>query len=214
MVEMQGYVTLQVNDAKAASDQAARLAASMSGYVAASSFDDSGSSANVVLRVPEANFTSAMQSLSKLGTVKAQSVSSSDVTERYVNLEAQLDSYMTEKAALLRILNSSSTVKDALDAENTIQNVQSQIDSIEGQLSVMQRLVAFATISLQLTEPPKSPTLSFGDALNSALAAFYTVTKGMLILGASIVPIAILGGVVYVPYRRFTHKKPEAAGAK
>lgn len=214
MVELEGYVTIQVDDAKAASDQVARLAASLNGYVASSSFDDTGSSASIILRVPEANFTFAMQSLSNLGSVKAQSISSNDVTEQYVNLQAQLDSYMTEETALLRILNSSTTVKEALDTENAIQNVQSQINSIQGELRAMQRLVAFATINLQLTEPPKNPTLDFSDALNSALAGFYTVTKGMLILGASLFPIAMVGGVVYIPYRHFSRKKQEPIGAK
>jgi hypothetical protein len=149
-----------------------------------------------------------MRSISGLGVVKAKSISSNDVTEQYVNLQAQLDSYTTEEATLLRILNSSTTVNDALDTENAIQNTQAEINDLEGQLLVMNRLVAFATINIELTQPAKSPTLDFGEALNSALVAFYTVTKGMLILGASLIPVAILGGIVYVPYRHFSRKKP------
>ena len=209
MVEFDGYLTIQVGDLKAATDQAARLAALYNGYVAASSFDDSGSGASITLRIPEGNFSLAMHSLSSLGVLKAQSISSNDVTEQYVNLQAQLTSYTTEEAALLRILNSSKTVTEALDTENAIQSTQAQINELEGQLRVMQRLVAFGTINIQLTQPAPSPTLDFGDASNSALLAFYTVMKGMLILGASLVPIAMIGGVVYVPYRHFSRKKPK-----
>jgi hypothetical protein len=213
MVELDGYLTIQVSDLKAASDQAGQLATSYDGYVAASSFDDSGSSASITLRVPEGNFSSAMHSLSSLGIVKAQSISSNDVTEQYVNLQAQLDSYTTEEAALLRILNSSKTVTEALDTENALQNTQAQINDLEGQLRVMQRLVSFGTINIQLAQPTPSPSLDFGDALNSALLAFYTVTKGMLILGASLIPIAMIGGVMYVPYRHFARKKPKPVEA-
>jgi hypothetical protein len=214
MVELEGYITIQVAGAKAASDRAAQLAASLDGYVASSTFDDSGSTASIVIRVPQGNFSLAMRSLSFLGDVKAQSTSSNDVTEQYVNLQAQLDSYITEETALLRILNSSTTVKDALDAESSVQNVQAQINDLEGQLRVMQRLVAFATISIQLIEPPKNPTLDFGDALQSALLAFYTVTKGMLILGGSLIPVAVVGAVIYVPYKHLSRKKPEPIGVK
>jgi hypothetical protein len=209
MVELDGYLTIQVSDLKAATDEAGRLAMSYDGYVAASSFDDSGSGASITLRVPSDNFSSAMRSLSSLGVVKVQSISSNDVTEQYVNLQAQLDSYMTEEAALLRILNSSKTVTEALDTENAIQSTQAQINNLQGQLRVMQRLVSFGTINIQLTQPIPSPTLDLGDALNSALLAFYTVTKGVLILGASLIPIAMMGGVVYVPYRHFARKKPK-----
>lgn len=205
MVELQGYITIRVDNAKVVTDQATRLAASLGGYVASSSFDDSRSSESIVIRVPEDNFSLAMRNLSILGIVKAQSISSSEVTEQYVNLQAQLDSYKAARATLFRILNSSTNVKDALDTENAIQNVEAQINRIEGQLRIMQRLVAFATINLQLTEVSK-PTLDFGDAILTALQVFYTVTRGMLILGASLIPVATIAGIVYVPYKYFSKK--------
>ena len=214
MVELEGYLTIQVDDTQTTSDRIARLALSFSGYVAASSFGDSRSSANIVLRVPQKNFTLAMQQLKVLGKVEAESTSSNDVTEQYVNLQAQLDSYKTEESVLIRILNSSTTVKDALDTENTIQNVQAQINEIEGQLRIMNRLVAFATINIQLIQPSKVPTLDFGDAFQSAVLAFYTVVKGMLILGASLTPIAALGGIIYYPYRRFSRRKTKPLEAR
>lgn len=214
MIELDAYLTIQVEDAETASDQAAQVASSLNGYVASSSFDDSGPSAAIVLRIPESNFSSAMRSLSSLGVVKAQSISTNDVTEQYVNLQAQLESYTTEEATLLRILNSSTTVNDALDTENAIQYTQAQIDDIEGQLLVIQRLVTFATINIQFTEPVTSPALDLGDALNSALLALYTITRGMMILGASLVPIAIVGGLAYVPYRHFSKKKAKPIEAK
>jgi hypothetical protein len=213
MIESEAYMTIEVSHVQAASDQATQLASSLNGYVASSSFD--GSSVSLVLRIPQSNFSSAMRSLSALGVVKAESISSNDVTDQYVNLQAQLDSYTTEEATLLRILNSSRTVNDALDTENTIQNTQAQINYLEGQLLETQHLVAFATINIQFTEPPKTQTttLDFGDALNSALQAFYTVTKGMMILGGSLIPIAMVGGLVYVPYRHLSRKKPKSTEA-
>jgi hypothetical protein len=214
MVELQGYLTIQVDDTKATSDQIVHLASSLGGYVAESSFDDSSSGASLVLRIPQENFTIAMQKSAALGQVKSQSTSSNDVTEQYVNLQAQLDSYKTEESALLRILNSSTTVKDALDTQNSIQYVQAQINEIEGQLRIMQRLVTFATISIQLIPPPNAPTLDFGDTLQSALLAFYVVVKGMLILGASLAPIAVVAGIAYYPYKRITARKAKPFEAK
>jgi hypothetical protein len=214
MIELEAYLTIQVEDAQRASDQAAQIASSLNGYIAASSFDNSEPSANIVLCVPESNFSSAMRSLSSLGLVKAQSISSNDVTEEYVNLQAQLASYTTEEATLLRILNSSTTVSDALDTENAIQNTQAQINDIEGQLLVTQRLVAFATINIQFTQPLKNPALDLGDALNSALLALYTVTTGMVILGGSLIPVATVGGLIYLPYRHLSRRKPKPIEAK
>lgn len=214
MIELEGYVTVQVIDSKVASDQAAGLAAQLGGYVAASSFDKVSSTANVVLRVPQVNFSLAMQRTAAMGKVQSQSSSSNDVTEQYVNLEAQLTSYKTEEVALLRILNSSTTVRDALATQDQIQSVQARINDIEGQLRVMQRLVTFTTISIQFVQPSKGPTVDFGDAWQTAVLSFFIVVKGMLILGASLAPILMIGGVAYYPYRHYSRKKAKPAEAK
>lgn len=206
MVELQAYLTVQVDEPKSSSSKIIALASSLGGYVAESSFDDASSSSNLVLRVPQENFTLALKQISTLGKVKAQSISSNDVTEQYVNLQAELDAYKTEEQTLLRILNSSNTVKDALATQDIIRDVQAQINQIEGELHVMERLVAFI-LNVQLIQPEAGPTLDFGNVVQSAILSFYIVVKGMMILGASLLPIAMVGGVAYIPYRRFSKKK-------
>lgn len=214
MIEFEGYMTVKVGEPKVASNQAAGVAASLGGYVASSSFDETVSSSSVVLRVPQENFSLALEKLAALGKVKAQSISSNDVTEQYVNLQAELNAFKTEEATLLRILNSSNTVKDALATEETIQQVQANINQIEGELRVMQRLVAFATINLQFVAPIAQPTLEFGEALRSAIMSFYIVVKGMMIVGAALAPVAVLGGIAYYPYRHFSRKKSKPVEGK
>jgi hypothetical protein len=214
MVELQAYLTIQVEDQKSTSSKIIMLASSLGGYVAESSFEDVASSSNLVLRIPQGNLTVALRLLTALGNVKAQSISSNDVTEQYVNLQAELNAYKAEELTLLRILNSSNTVTDALATENTIRDVQSQINQIEGQLRVTQRLVTFATLNIQLIPPEKGPTLDFGDAVQSAILSFYVVVKGMMIVGASLLPIAMVGGVAYYPYRRLWRKKGKPAESK
>jgi hypothetical protein len=213
MVELEGYLTLEVSNQKAVTDQASNLASSLGGYVASSSFDQSGSSSNLVLRIPQQNFTLALHKLGELGKVTSQSVSSNDVTEEYVNLQAQLDAYEIEAATLLRIMNSSKSVTDALSTEEQIQQVQANINQIQGELQVMQRLVAFATINLQLTAPPVGPELDLGDVIQSAVFSFYLVLKGMFILGAALAPIGLVGGVAYYPYKYLTKKRQKPSEA-
>ncbi|MGA2461351.1 MAG: DUF4349 domain-containing protein [Candidatus Bathyarchaeia archaeon] len=214
MVELQAQLTVQVEDSKSTSTIIITLASSLGGYVAESYFDEGSSSSNLVLRVPQENFTLALKQLDALGKVKSQSISSNDVTEQYVNLQAQLGAYKAEELTLLRILNASNTVTDALATENAIRDVQAQIDQIEGTLLVMDRLVDFATLNVQLIQPAASPTFDFNNAIQSAILSFYTVVTGMMILGASVLPIAIVGGVAYYPYHRYSKKKQKTAEAK
>jgi hypothetical protein len=214
MVELQAQLTVQVEDSKSTSSKIITLASSLGGYVAESSFDEGSSSSNLVLRVPQENFTLALKQLDAFGKVKSQSISSNDVTEQYVSLQAQLGAYKAEELTLLRILNASNTVTDALATENAIRDVQAQIDQIEGTLLVMDRLVDFATLNVQLIQPAASPTFDFNTSVQSAILSFYTIVTGMMILGASVLPIAVVGGVAYYPYHRYSKKKQKPAEAK
>jgi hypothetical protein len=214
MVELQAQLTVQVDDPKSTSSEITTLTSSLGGYVAESSFYDSWSTSDIVLRVPQANFTLALKQLAALGKVESQSISGDDITEQYVNMQAQLSAYKAEELTLLRILNNSNTVTDALATENAIRDVRAQIDQIEGTLRVMDRLVNFATVNIQLTQPAENPTLDFKIVVQSAILGFYTVVSGMLILGASILPIASVGGVAYYSYHRYSRNKSKTIGAK
>jgi hypothetical protein len=214
MVELQAQLTLQVEDTESTSSKIMTLASSLGGYVTESSFDEGSTSSSLVLLVPQENFTMALKQLGTLGRVESQSISSNDVTEQYVNLEAQLSAYKAESVTLLRILNSSNTVVDALATENAIRDVQTQIDQIEGTLRIMTHLVDFATVNMVLIQPAKNPTFDFNSTVQSAILSFYTVVTGMMILGASVLPVAIVGGVAYYPYHRYSKNKRKPAEAK
>jgi len=56
--------------------------------------------------------------------------------------------------------------------------------------------------------------LDLSDALNSALSALYTVTKGMMILGGMLIPVITVGGLAYVPYRHFSKRKAKPIEGK
>ncbi len=119
------------------------------GYVAYSS-----SNANysfVVLRVPAAEFQTVLSQIQLLGNVTNTVRWSNDVTVQYTDLNATLASLQTEDAALLKILNSSTSVNDTLKIESQIQLVNQQIDETESQILETQRLLAYSTISVTIT---------------------------------------------------------------
>jgi hypothetical protein len=124
------------------------------GYVAYSS-----SNANysfVVVRVPAANFQDALSQIQSLGNVTNTARWSNDVTVQYTDLNATLASLETEQTALLKILNSSSTVNNTLAIESQIQIVNQQIDETESQILQTQRLISYSTISVSITISSKA----------------------------------------------------------
>lgn len=119
----------------------------------------SSSNANysfVVIRVPAANFQTALTEIQSLGNVTNTARSSNDVTVQYTDLNATLASLETEQASLLKILNASTTVNTTLAIESQIQLVNQQIDETESQILQTQRLLAYSTISITITISGKS----------------------------------------------------------
>ena len=57
-----------------------------------SSGDEDKQQAFLTIRVPQAQFYTALDRIEALGTVKSQNVGSQDVTEQFIDLQARLQS--------------------------------------------------------------------------------------------------------------------------
>ena len=70
--------------------------------------------ATVMIRVPQDQFLTALDKLQSLGTVQNQNITSQDVTQQYIDLQAQLNSAQLEEQSLQAILAKATTVADEI----------------------------------------------------------------------------------------------------
>jgi hypothetical protein len=129
------------------------VAYSLGGYVAYSYAENS--SALAVVRVPAVNYESALAQIEGLGNVTLTSSTSNDVTVKYTDLNATLQSLLTEQTSLLRILNRTTQINETLIVESQIQGVDAQINSIESQILETRTLIDYSTISVSMNISPK-----------------------------------------------------------
>lgn len=158
MIEFSSQVALQSASPQQAASQVAALAYSVGGYVAYQS--TYASSANVVIRVPAPDYQGVLSKVENLGTVQALTSNSNDVRVQYTDLNATLASLQTEQAALLRLLNASSSVNSTLAIESQLQGVNQQINDVESQILQTRTLIDFATIEVTVTETAKAAPLT------------------------------------------------------
>lgn len=111
-------------------------------------------SARLKLRVPAKAFTKAVADLETFGTVTDRDVSSDDVTEQYIDVEARLKNKVILRDRLKQLLDKAVNVKDVLAIETELNRVQSDIDSMEGRIKSLKGKVDFATIHLTLKSKP------------------------------------------------------------
>jgi len=108
--------------------------------------------ARVRIRVPSGKFEDAMLRIKDLAVkVENENESTSDVTERFVDLEARLKSGKAEEEQYLKIMDRADTVEDVLNVASRLSAVRSRIEVIEGQLKYLESQVDMSVIDVTLT---------------------------------------------------------------
>jgi hypothetical protein len=150
-----GSLTIEVTVVQAATSQVRAIAEGLGGFVEqlASSGDAKNQQAFITLRVPQAQFFTAMERLEALGKVKSRNLGSEDVSNQFIDLKARLSSALREEQSLLSLLGKAGTVTEILTIERELSRVRSEIERVQGQLNFLERRVELATISVSLFPP-------------------------------------------------------------
>jgi hypothetical protein len=129
-------------DPKARMAEIAKLANDMSGYVVSSNLYQSFTSlgkevpeATIVIRVPSDRLDEALSKI-KEGAVEVQNENRSgqDVTNVYVDLQAQLTAKQAAEKKLLEIMDTATKAEDVLAIYVQVQTVQTEIEQLKGQI--------------------------------------------------------------------------------
>ena len=158
------------------------LAYSVGGYVAYQS--TYSTAAYLVIRVPASDYQNILNQVMKLGVFVSETSNSNDVSVQYTDLNATLASLRTEETALLKLLNQTASINSTLAVESQLQQVDSQINSVESELLQTKTLVDYSTINVTVTQTaqkiPLVMTLSTIPANGTAplSVTFNAIVKG------------------------------------
>ncbi len=157
-----GDLALRVEDVPAAIAAVSTLASEAGGFVVSSSTSglERDLRAYITIRVPAERFETTLNQLEALAVrVLSHSVSGSDVTEEFVDLEARLRNLEATRDRLLDMLNKATRVQDALDVNLALSDVQGQIEQIQGRMRFLSESAAMSTINVSLEPVPVTPVL-------------------------------------------------------
>jgi hypothetical protein len=181
-----------------AMDAAGNIATRFGGFVSRSS--SSGTRVHdgqLVLRVPVRRFHPALVAVEHLGRPTDESVVGQDVTQQFVNLDARLGNLESQQRALRQLMGRTVTVTDTIRVQGVLQNVELQMEEIQGQLIYLRDRTAMSTISIAVHEagrrpvPPAHAGALWKAAAQSLDTATAVVTS--VIVGAGfVIPVAIL----------------------
>lgn len=150
-----GSLDIVVDDADKTSDAVKALAETYSGFVSYCRVYETSDSVKygvVTIRIPADSFKKALDDIKVLANeVTNEQIDASDVTEQYVDLEAQLKNLRAEEQQYLEVMKSAVTITDILEVSDRLSTVQGEIERIQGQLQYLDNQVDMSTLTVSIT---------------------------------------------------------------
>ena len=109
-------------------------------------------SGSVTVAIPTAQMASLLNSLPSDFTASSIDFSSVDDTSDIVDLNARLTSAQAHLTALQGLLAKATSLDDITTLEQQIEDVETSIDTDQGQLTTLDQAVTYATATVRLTE--------------------------------------------------------------
>ncbi len=142
----------------------------------------------LVVRVPSNQFGSAFDEIRKLaGNTPAEQVTSQDVTEDFIDLEARIKTQKALEVQFLEIMRQAHKIEDALEVQRQIAEVRTEIEKLEGRKRFLENRSSLSTINvnIQTPKPVISVTQSgFGHSLRDAVSDSISLASDMVLFFA------------------------------
>lgn len=211
-------VTLEVSQTGGALQRLTGLVKEQAGYVSDLQewIDELGNqSATVTLRVPAPRFEETLEQVKRLGKALSVQVNSEDVTEEYVDVEAQLRNLKRTEERLLGHLSRTGKLADTLAVERELSRVRQQIERLEGRLRFLSHRIEYCTLSVTLRQRARAQplvpaeTFSTGKVASDAVRALvafaqrlWSVVVWLAVWAVVWLPVALVGWAGYRHWRR------------
>ena len=163
-------LAIVVKDPKARMAEINALASEFGGYVVSSNLYQSFTSfgkevpeATIVIRVPAERLDEALTRIKEDAVdIDYENRSGQDVTNIYVDLQAQLTAKQAAEAKLLEIMDQATRAEDVLAIYLQVQQVQTAIEQLKGQIKYYEESAAMSSISVRLIAEEGTQPIQIG----------------------------------------------------
>jgi hypothetical protein len=213
-----GSMVVTVTDVVTSAEDAGAVAVAVGGNVAADhrTLDGDHSEAELVLRVPSDAFSSTLDRLAHLGTEQSRAVTTQDVTEDLIDLDARLATQRASVERVRALLAKATTVGEVVSIESELTKREADLDSLEQRRAKLSGLVALSTITLTLrgSAAPAAAQEShsgFVYGLRSGWSAFLVSARAFLTVAGWLAPWLIVIGIPGWLVLRYARRRRRAA---
>lgn len=202
-------LSLQVSDVRKTADSIKEIVTKSEGVVQSSSVSagrEDKYTGVVTVRVPSSKFDKTLNEIQILGKVTTSSVTAQDVTEEYVDLDAQKNALTNQLSQYNRILGQAVNVSEILEVQREIERIQVELDRITGKMKYLDNRITFSTITVLLSEPASvvpSPGYSITSVISQAIGGFADTVVWLVIMIMTLLPVIIIAAIGVIIYSRW-----------
>jgi hypothetical protein len=193
-------LSLQVASARDAEASVRALVAKLGGYVVKveTSGADESLSSRISFRVPAERFDEALSGVQGLAKkVLSRTVSGDDVTEEFVDIESRLKNLAATRDRLQSFLDKATTVEDALKVNQSLSDIQGQIEQLKGRQQFLKQSASLSTVSVSLSPVPAVAPIVNADGWQP-IAVAREALRGLVGFGQELANVVIVA-LVWAP---------------
>ncbi|WP_250003162.1 DUF4349 domain-containing protein [Actinoplanes sp. M2I2] len=150
-----GTVSVRVKNVEAAAGQATGIAKTAGGFVSGDnrSSGSGAATATMELRIPAEKFGAVVDQLSKLGDEEQRQISTEDVTEQTIDLDARITVQQARVDSGRKLLAQAKSLNDLVMLEREVATREADLASLQAKKRNLADLTALSTISVTLLDP-------------------------------------------------------------
>jgi virulence-associated protein VapD len=223
-----GNISLNTEDYQDTFDKISRYVLEIGGFVQDSgsnyASEQAGVQANsgyVTIRVPSAKFSEAMTQIQTLGSPISANVSSTNISQQYQDVQAQLNNLKIQEERLLEYLKQATNITDMLTIESELNRVRSEIDSLTTTIKNWDIEMAYSTIYVSLYEKKLSSSVvsspfseiftKIGEGFVTSINLVLYILAFLIVLIFRLIPFAVIAGlgffIVMIIRKKLKEKK-------
>ncbi len=167
-------------------------------------------SRHLTIRLPSNAFQKTIDSISNyVEFFDTKRITSKDVTEEFIDIEARLNAKQTLEKRYLELLSKAKNVKEILDIERELSKIREEIEAKQGRLKYLNNKVSLSTINIEFYKltAESGVTVSYGAKMWNAVKSGFNGTSLFFLGILHIWPFIIIIILVFFFIKRWIRKK-------
>ena len=168
---------------------------------------------NVSIKVPPQNFDVLIKEVTDGKKLDNRWVNTDDVTSRYYDLQSRIENKKKLEERYQEILKKADKISDILEVERNLNQVRSEIESLQGQFKLLNHQINYSTLDISFYELvpyelDQEQRPGFGTRLLNAMSAGWQGFQTFIVYLLALWPFGLLAfGVVWLVRKIRARKK-------